>query len=213
MQNARCFARPSPASSLARRSPIRPFLDFCITFESRGRSGHARTGSNPGGPYDCAVKLRIQRAGIERLDELAPLWLQMQSHHESVAPATLTAEITRFRDHDGSWQRRRALYESWFAAGSAVLHVAEDGEGRLGGYAMVRLGSGGWAQLDTPEAMAEIESLSVGREHRGRGLGSRLIAAVHADLRERGSSCSRSRSSPATSRPPGSTRDSACSRC
>ncbi len=132
------------------------------------------------------MKLRILRAGIERLDELAPLWLQMQSHHESVAPATLTGEITGFRDHDGSWKRRRALYEGWFAAGSAVLHVAEDSEGCLGGYAMVRLGSGGWSQLDTPEAMAEIESLSVGREHRGRGLGSRLIAAVHADLRERG---------------------------
>ena len=67
-----------------------------------------------------------------------------------------------------------------------MLHVAEDADGALAGYAMVRLSSGGWSQLDTPEAMAEIESLSVGREHRGRGLGSRLIAAVHADLRERG---------------------------
>jgi ribosomal protein S18 acetylase RimI-like enzyme len=132
------------------------------------------------------VKLSIQRAGIERLDELAPLWAQMQSHHESVASATLTRDIAPFRDRDGSWKRRRALYEGWFAAGTAVLHVAEDASGRIAGYAMVRLGSVGWAQLATPEAMAEIESLSVGRDHRGRGLGSRLIAAVHADLRERG---------------------------
>jgi ribosomal protein S18 acetylase RimI-like enzyme len=132
------------------------------------------------------VKLSIQRAGIERLDELAPLWAQMQSHHESVAPAALTGEIARFRDHDGSWKRRRALYEGWFAAGTAVLHVAQDSEGGVAGYAMVRLSQAGWAQLATPEAIAEIESLSVGREHRGRGLGSRLIAAVHADLRERG---------------------------
>ena len=132
------------------------------------------------------MKLSIQRAGIDRLDELAPLWAQMQSHHESVAPAALTGEIAGFRDPEGSWARRRASYESWFATGDAVLHVAEDAAGRIAGYAMVRLSRGGWAQVDTPEAMAEIESLSVGREHRGRGLGSRLIAAVHADLRERG---------------------------
>lgn len=132
------------------------------------------------------MKLTIQRAGIERLDDLAPLWAQMQSHHESVAPATLTGEIAPFRDPDGSWARRRASYEAWFHAGTAVLHIAEDAAGRVAGYAMVQLRTGGWAQLDTPEAMAEIESLSVGREHRGRGLGSRLIAAVHADLRERG---------------------------
>jgi ribosomal protein S18 acetylase RimI-like enzyme len=134
------------------------------------------------------VKLRIQRAGVERLDELAPLWLAMQSHHESVAPAALTGGVTGFRDPDGSWARRRASYAAWFDAGDAVLHVADDAAGgAIAGYAMVRLSSGpGWAQVDTPEAMAEIESLSVGREHRGRGLGSRLIHAVHADLRERG---------------------------
>ena len=132
------------------------------------------------------MKLSIQRAGIERLDELAPLWAAMQSHHESVAPAALTGEVAGFRDPDSSWARRRAAYATWFFAGDAVLHVAQDSEGRVAGYAMVRLSQGGWAQVDTPEAMAEIESLSVGREHRGRGLGSRLIAAVHADLRERG---------------------------
>ena len=34
--------------------------------------------------------------------------------------------------------------------------------------------------------MAELESISVAPEHRGRGLGTRLMQAVHADLRERG---------------------------
>jgi len=131
------------------------------------------------------VPLTICRAGIERLDALAPLWIGMQSHHESVAPPELTAEVAQFRDHPESWQRRRASYASWFEAGNAVLHVAENGAGELAGYAMVRL-SGGWSQLATPEAMAELESLSVAAEHRGRGLGTQLLAAVHADLRERG---------------------------
>lgn len=127
----------------------------------------------------------IQRAGIERLDDLAPLWIAMQKHHEDVAPARLTADVAPFRDHADSWRRRRASYLSWFQAGSAVLHVAEDDAGELAGYAMVRL-SGGWSQLATPEAMAELESLSISRAHRGRGLGSRLVAAVHDDLRDRG---------------------------
>jgi ribosomal protein S18 acetylase RimI-like enzyme len=130
------------------------------------------------------VGFAIQRAGIERLDDLAPLWIAMQEHHEAVAPPQLAAEVAPFRDHADSWRRRRASYAAWFEADSAVLHVAEDG-GELAGYAMVRL-SGGWSQLATPEAMAELESLSIGRAHRGRGLGSRLIAAVHDDLRERG---------------------------
>lgn len=131
------------------------------------------------------MSFTIRQAGIEHLDALAPLWIGMQKHHESVAPQSLTAEVAPFRDHADSWRRRRASYVSWFEAGNAVLHVAEDGDGELAGYAMVRL-SGGWSQLATPEAMAELESLSIGRGHRGRGLGGRLIAAVHDDLRERG---------------------------
>lgn len=127
----------------------------------------------------------IRRAGIECLDALAPLWIAMQAHHESVAPPALVADVAGFRDPAESWRRRRASYASWFAAGSAVLHVAQIDDGTLAGYAMVRL-SGGWSQLATPDTVAELESLSIAAEHRGRGLGTRMIEAVHADLRERG---------------------------
>ena len=131
------------------------------------------------------MSFTVRRAGIERLDDLAALWIAMQEHHEAVAPPALTAEVAPFREHADSWRRRRASYAAWFAADSAVLHVAEADGGELAGYAMVRLG-GGWAQLATPEAIAELESLSVAVAHRGRGVGSLLLAAVHADLRERG---------------------------
>ena len=131
------------------------------------------------------MSFTVRRAGIERLDALAPLWIAMQEHHEAVAPPALAAEVAAFREQADSWRRRRASYASWFAADSAVLHVAEADDGTLAGYAMVRL-SGGWSQLATPEAMAELESLSVAAAHRGRGLGTLLLAAVHADLRERG---------------------------
>jgi ribosomal protein S18 acetylase RimI-like enzyme len=132
------------------------------------------------------MSITIRTAGAERIGELAPLWREMQAHHESVAPAALLPGMVSFRDADASWARRRTSYEAWFAAGSAVLHIAEDAAGGVAGYAMVRLSEGGWAQVATPEAMAELESLSIGRAHRGRGLGGRLIHAVHADLRERG---------------------------
>ena len=84
------------------------------------------------------MSVTIRQAGIDQLDALAPLWAAMQAHHESVAPSSLTEEVTGFRDHADSWARRRASYESWFAAGSAVLHVAEDedGDGALAAYAM-----------------------------------------------------------------------------
>jgi len=131
------------------------------------------------------VSFTVRRAGIEHLDALAPLWIAMQEHHEAVAPRALTSKVAQFRDHADSWRRRRATYTSWFAADSAVLHVAEADDGDLAGYAMVRL-SGGWSQLATPETMAELESLSVAVPHRGRGLGTLLLSAVHADLRERG---------------------------
>jgi ribosomal protein S18 acetylase RimI-like enzyme len=131
------------------------------------------------------VNFTIRQVGIEHVDALAPLWLDMQAHHETVAPPWLTNGGPGFRDPAESWRRRRASYVSWFEESAAVLHIAEDAGGAVAGYAMVRLG-GGWSQLATPEAMAELESLSVAAEHRGRGLGSRLLAAVHADLRERG---------------------------
>lgn len=124
--------------------------------------------------------------GRERLPELEPLWIAMLRHHVSVAPPDLEGDIAPFRDEAASWARRREIYDSFFIACTAVLHVAEpEGGGPLAGYAMVRIGSG-WAQLAMPEPVAELESLSVAPEHRGQGLGTRLLAAVHGDLRARG---------------------------
>ncbi len=79
------------------------------------------------------MSITIRRAGIERLDALAPLWAGMQAHHEAVAPAALIAEVAQFRDPADSWQRRRASYASWCDAGTGVLHIAEEADAVLAG--------------------------------------------------------------------------------
>ena len=109
----------------------------------------------------------------------------MLAHHETIAPRPLVDDVVGFRSRTDAWARRRARYEEWFADGSAFLHVAESTPDGLVGYALARIVQGS-AQLAVPEPAAELESLSVARALRGRGIGSRLIAAVHDDLRARG---------------------------
>lgn len=125
---------------------------------------------------------RIRRAGPDRLDELEPLWAAMQRHHEEVTPV---GDVVGFRDVDESWERRVALYRVWLADRGSRLYVAELEDGGVVGYALVILGSG-WSQLDTPDRVAELASLSVAPAHRGQGIGTRLLEAAHVGLRERG---------------------------
>lgn len=126
--------------------------------------------------------MRIRRAGPERLDELEPLWAAMQRHHEGIAPH---GDVVGFRDRAQSWERRVALYRVWMADRASRLFLADRPDGRVVGYALVMISSG-WSQLDTPDRIAELASLSVAPEHRGEGIGTRLLETVHADLRARG---------------------------
>ena len=138
------------------------------------------------GPKDPTLPpFRIRRAGPECIDALEPLWAAMLAHHETIAPRALVDDIVGFRSRADAWARRRARYEEWFADGCALLHVAESGPDGLVGYALVRIVPAS-AQLAVPEPAAELESLSVARAFRGQGIGSRLIGAVHDDLRARG---------------------------
>ena len=110
----------------------------------------------------------------------------MLAHHETIAPRALVEDVVGFRSRADAWARRRARYAKWLADGGAFLHVADSGADGLVGYALARIVPGGAAQLAVPEPAAELESLSVAPAFRGRGVGSRLIGAVHDDLRDRG---------------------------
>jgi ribosomal protein S18 acetylase RimI-like enzyme len=121
---------------------------------------------------------RIALAGLERVDELRPLWLQLHHHHASVS------RVQPFVDDATSWTVRRKGYVEILGAGGFVL-VAEDDDG-LSGYALVKIHEGGddsWALADR---WGEVWTLVVDERRRGQGIGSALLDAVDAELASRG---------------------------
>lgn len=79
------------------------------------------------------VEIRPLIAG--EVERLRTLWLELRSHHETVAPQ-LPAHVP----DDDSWARRRALYETWLAEPDAFALVAEmPGEDEPLGYALVSI--------------------------------------------------------------------------
>jgi len=123
----------------------------------------------------------IVRAGLERLDDLEPLWKALQDHHAAVAP---TLGGLGARTADEAWERRRKKYAAWLEDPAAFALFAER-EGRPVGYALVTVGEGpqGWA---AGERVADVETLSVLAEERGRGVGTQLMDAVEDELLQRG---------------------------
>jgi ribosomal protein S18 acetylase RimI-like enzyme len=124
----------------------------------------------------------IRRAGPEAIDLLEPLWGAMHEHHSSLPSGA--SELLAFRSTEESWKRRRRRYEEWLAQPDTLLLLAEL-DGRPVGYALTTIGGPGAAMV-TGERTAEIESLSLLPEARGRGIGSRLMEITKEHLREHG---------------------------
>jgi GNAT superfamily N-acetyltransferase len=124
------------------------------------------------------VSCSVVPAGLERLDALRPLWQALQAHHAAVAP-----QFGPIRPPDESWARGRQRYEAWLRTGDAFVLIAEE-DGDAIGYAFVHLGRGSdtWAMAD---CVAELETLVVLPDARGRGVGSALMTAMLAELRRR----------------------------
>ena len=119
----------------------------------------------------------IALAGRERIDELRPLWLELHHHHAAVS------RVQPFVDDETSWAVRRRSYEETFDGGGFALIAEDDGPV---GYAVVRIHAGpddSWALADR---WGEVWSLLVTERARGRGLGTRLLDAVDAELARRG---------------------------
>ena len=115
--------------------------------------------------------LQIVEGAADRLDELEPLWAAMHAVHAEMAD-----EVAPVRPLAESWQRRRAEYWEWLAAGDTRLLIAER-DGRVVGYLMLRF-MGGASTWEIGERVAEIESLSVAESERGQGVGALLIDAA-----------------------------------
>jgi ribosomal protein S18 acetylase RimI-like enzyme len=121
---------------------------------------------------------RIALAGIERIDELRPLWLQLHHHHERVS------RVQPFVDDETSWAVRRRGYVEIFGEGGFAL-IAEDDDG-LAGYALVRIHEGGDDSWALEDRWGEVWTLVVDAGRRGHGIGTALLDAVDAELARHG---------------------------
>ena len=121
---------------------------------------------------------RIVRAGLERIDHLRPLWESLSAHHAEVAPHL--AALGGIRTPADSWAVRRALYEEWLAEPDAFALIAEADSTPVG-YALVHMRGPEETWL-TGERIAELETLTVLRAHRGKGIGGALVRAVYQEL-------------------------------
>ena len=122
---------------------------------------------------------RITLAGLDRVDELQPLWLQLHHHHARVS------RVQPFVDDETSWTVRRSGYVEILGAGGFAL-IAEADAGPPAGYALVKIHEGGddsWALADR---WGEVWTLVVDERRRGQGIGSALLDAVDAELASRG---------------------------
>ena len=125
----------------------------------------------------------IERGGVDDVDALRGLWLELHHHHAEVAPKS-----GEFADDETSWAVRSASYREWLADPRSFLLLAREGD-RLVGYCLVRVFESGpdlrdaWVVADV---IAEIETLLVSADARAAGLGSRLMDEADAELRRQG---------------------------
>lgn len=120
----------------------------------------------------------IDLAGLDRVDELGPLWLQLHHHHASVS------RVQPFVDDETSWAIRRRGYVEILDAGGFALIASDDGS--VAGYAMVKIHEGGDDSWALGDRWGEVWTLVVDEGRRGGGIGSALLDAVDAELARRG---------------------------
>jgi ribosomal protein S18 acetylase RimI-like enzyme len=123
--------------------------------------------------------LKIRRAGSESIDALEELWVSLSRHHAAVAPE-LAEVFGRPRSERDSWAVRRALYEEWLAEPGGFVLIAESDSLPVG-YAVIttRGPEESWA---TGDRVAELQTLAVLPDHRGEGIGTKLVQGMHEEL-------------------------------
>jgi len=118
------------------------------------------------------------------LDQLEPLWVSVHHQHRRSMP-----ELGPYVADATTWSERLALYRRLFTEYEPVLLLARDGDRLIGyglAYALPLAGSWLADTWVTGELVGEIESLAVLPEHRGRGVGSRLLHELQDRLRRQG---------------------------
>jgi ribosomal protein S18 acetylase RimI-like enzyme len=127
--------------------------------------------------------LRIEYGNESDLDLLRPLWLCLHHHHQSIAPA-----LAPYAGDHASWQTRRRFYSDCLLHKGSFVLLAHSGE-ELIGYALVLVQPTSSMWSDTwvvGDRTAEMETIVVAPEWRGRGVASLLMDRVEAELEKLG---------------------------
>lgn len=116
------------------------------------------------------------------MDELQPVWCSLYEHHLALTPHL----EDRAQPFELAWQARQRIEAEWRARGEELFVFAATVEDRYVGYALVRIRSGSdfAASWSASERLAELVILAVLPDWRGQGVGSALLDAVEARLRE-----------------------------
>jgi ribosomal protein S18 acetylase RimI-like enzyme len=127
-------------------------------------------------------ELRIVAVPRERFDELETLWRSLYQHHNELTPHLRE----RVRPFEAAWASRREMERNWLDAEPQSFALAAMEADRYVGYAFVRVISGAdfAASWNVSDPRGELVTLAVLPEHRGQGIGSALLTAVEAKLRE-----------------------------
>ena len=120
----------------------------------------------------------ISAGSVSEIPQVRDAFLSLHEHHRRISAVMLTEPDER------AWSERVATYEQHFAAGCALLHLARI-DGGCVGYAFTVLHPGSDDTFPLGAGYAELYTLAVVPGSRGLGIGSSLLDAVDAELRDR----------------------------